>query len=107
MSRPQAGARLTFVPGARESAADEKLVRECRRRGWGLLRLVPTRKGTPDRLLLLPGGRSVFVELKRERGGVLSEIQKHRHRELRALGFEVHTPHGSPEVATMCDELVP
>ena len=45
--------------------------------------------GLPDRLLLLPGGRAVFVEVKRE-GEKMSILQTHKAVELRKLGFPVH-----------------
>ena len=35
---------------------------------------------------MLPGGVLVWVETKRPKGGRLSELQKLRHRQLRALG---------------------
>lgn len=40
----------------------------------------------PDRIVLLPGGRAVFVELKRP-GGVTSQHQLRWISRLRALGF--------------------
>ena len=43
--------------------------------------------GWPDRLILLPGGKAAFAELKCA-GGSLSQIQKERIKELRAMGFE-------------------
>ncbi|AUR81229.1 nuclease [Bacillus phage Carmen17] len=36
----------------------------------------PGQAGVPDRLILLKGGRSIFVEVKKK-GGVLSPLQKH------------------------------
>lgn len=45
--------------------------------------------GVPDRIILLPGVRILFVELKRPKGGRLSELQKWWHRKLRDLGFQV------------------
>lgn len=44
--------------------------------------------GVPDRILLLPGGRIIFVETKRPKGGVLSARQKWWRRELQRLGFQ-------------------
>ena len=44
--------------------------------------------GMPDRLILLPGGRAIFVELKSE-GSKPRKLQLIRHEELRALGFKV------------------
>lgn len=90
----------------REAAATSTLLTECRRRGWLAVRLVPTKKGIPDWLLLLPEGRTVFVELKRERGGELSKIQHHIHDGYRSLGHEVYVPEGSAEVKALCASLV-
>jgi len=45
----------------------------------------------PDRLVILPGGRVVFVELKRPKGGRLSAGQVEMIQRLRALGAEVAT----------------
>ncbi len=48
------------------------------------------RRGYPDRLVLLPRGRSVFVELKVP-GKDLSVLQKYIHDILRRLGHDVQT----------------
>lgn len=45
--------------------------------------------GMPDRIVLLPGGVIVWVETKKPKGGVVSEIQMYRHRKLRSLGQAV------------------
>lgn len=47
------------------------------------------RAGVPDLVLLFPGGRTIFVELK-SRYGKPSPAQKEFHEELRLMGFEVH-----------------
>lgn len=44
--------------------------------------------GVPDRVILLPGGRIVFAELKAAKGK-LSDVQAYRIDQLRRLGFEV------------------
>lgn len=44
--------------------------------------------GYPDRLILLPGGRCIWVEIK-SKGRTLSEIQKVRVKELRDMGHTV------------------
>ena len=48
----------------------------------------PNRRSVPDRLVLLPGGRIVFVECKRP-GGKVTGLQAREHERLRALGFDV------------------
>lgn len=44
--------------------------------------------GTPDVLVLMRGGRTLFVEIKRA-GEDPTDVQKERHRELRELGHAV------------------
>jgi len=44
--------------------------------------------GVPDRMVLLPGGKVIFIELKAP-GKKLRKIQEHRAKELRELGFQV------------------
>lgn len=43
--------------------------------------------GVPDRIVLLPGGRIIFVELKRPKGGRLSRMQEWWREKLTNLGF--------------------
>lgn len=47
-------------------------------------------RGVPDRLIVLPGPRVVFVELKRPAGGVISALQHWWRDRLVALGCEHH-----------------
>lgn len=48
----------------------------------------PSRRGVPDRLITLPGGRIVFVELKAP-GKKPTKLQLKDHERRRALGCEV------------------
>ncbi len=56
--------------------------------------------GVPDRLVLMPGARVYFVELKRPKGGVISPMQKWWADKLRGLGFDVYFLHTRDELAT-------
>ena len=73
----------------REKQVEAKLVRAVREAGGMCPKLVsPGLAGMPDRLLLLPGCRIGFVEVKAP-GERPRTLQLYRHQQLRALGFPV------------------
>lgn len=59
-----------------------------RHKGLCLKWVCPGWSGVPDRIILLPGGRIVFAETKRPKGGEVRELQKWWHKKLRELGFK-------------------
>lgn len=71
-----------------EKEIEAKLVKAVKDRGGLCLKWVcPGWAGVPDRIVLLPGGRAMFVELKRPKGGKLSSRQKWWRKKLMDLGF--------------------
>lgn len=74
-----------------ERDLERHLVRAVKRAGGEAYKWVsPGRRGVPDRLVVLPGGRVVGVEVKRPGGGgVLSALQRIECGRLRELGVEV------------------
>lgn len=73
-----------------EKGIETKLRNEVKRlRGWAIKLLSTYQKGLPDRMVLMPGGRIYFVELKSE-GKKPTAIQLWVHEQLRALGFKVY-----------------
>lgn len=71
-----------------EKDIEKALGRMVGRFGGLCLKLVcPGWAGVPDRLVLLPGGHVIFVELKRPKDGVISARQKWWANKLKALGF--------------------
>jgi VRR-NUC domain len=54
----------------REALIDQKCFKEALLRGGMLMRLRPPPAGVPDRLLLMPGGHVVFIEMKTATGRV-------------------------------------
>jgi len=72
-----------------ESDVEAKLVRGVEKLGGMCLKFRPDdHEGFPDRLVLLPGRRDIWVELKRP-GGRLSAMQALQHRKLKRLGRDV------------------
>ena len=71
-----------------EKDIEKKLVDIVRSHGGLCLKWVcPGWSGVPDRIILLPGGQVIFAEVKRPKGGKLSELQKYWGERLRSLGF--------------------
>ena len=60
--------------------------------------------GMPDRLVLLPGGRMGFVELKAP-GRKPRALQLARHRLLRRLGFKVYVIDEINQIDSVLEEI--
>lgn len=72
-----------------EKWLERELVRLIGKRGGLALKYANANQtGYPDRLVLLPGGRLVFVEVK-TKGRKPTTLQSLRHDQLRGLGFPV------------------
>lgn len=73
----------------RESSIEGDLVIGVEAKGGECLKFVsPGRRGPPDRIVLMPGSKIIFVETKAP-DGVLKSWQSRYHVMLRALGFRV------------------
>ncbi|MDF2873346.1 MAG: hypothetical protein K0R22_29 [Sporomusa sp.] len=73
-----------------ERTIEKRFKREVEKRGAKAWKFVsPGMSGVPDRIVLKPGGRIVFVEMKDE-GKNLEPLQMKRAAELEALGFTVY-----------------
>ena len=72
--------------------------------GWAVKLTSPGTAGMPDRLLLLPGGRALLVELKAPEGK-LRPIQQRRHQQLKNLGFTVHTINSQQQIDELINEI--
>jgi hypothetical protein len=62
--------------------------------GGHTIKLAPTEKGVPDRLVAFPGGRLFLVELKTDTGS-LSPAQVVWHSRMDDLGVRVHVLYGA------------
>jgi len=74
----------------RESKLEHRLVREVERIGGKAPKWVsPGTRGVPDRLVILPGGRTIYVEMKAP-GKPLEPLQVRWAKILRNLGQRVY-----------------
>lgn len=72
-----------------EKLVERKLTKLVKQNGGLSLKFTsPGFDGVPDRLLLFPGGRAVFAEIKTT-GKRPRPLQLHRHEMLRSMGFKV------------------
>lgn len=72
-----------------EKVLEAKLRKEVEARGGKALKLLSQlHRGLPDRLILLPGGWTIFVEIKTT-GKKPTELQRHCHGQLRQMDFPV------------------
>jgi hypothetical protein len=60
--------------------------------------------GMPDRIVLLPGGRMGFVEVKAP-GKVPRPLQEARHRMLRRLGFKVYVLDRAEQIIQILEDI--
>ena len=89
----------------RESTIEKKLVAAVRARGGMAAKFVsPGMNGMPDRLVLLPGGRMGFVELKAP-GKKPQLVQELRMRQLRRLGFKAYVIDGTEQIGGVLDAI--
>ena len=89
----------------RESLIERKLVIEVKKRGGLAVKFVsPGLDGVPDRLVLFPGGKLAFVELKAP-GKTMRPLQEKRARQLTALGFQVYCVDNKEKIGGVLDEI--
>lgn len=73
----------------REKEVEEYLVKKVKAAGGRAYKFVsPGNDGVPDRIVMFPGGRIVFVEVKAP-GKKQTELQQAQSAKIRALGQEV------------------
>lgn len=84
-----------------ESRVENEFFSAVKRLGGSTIKLAPTTKGVPDRLVVLPApeAKVFFVELKAD-GGELSRIQKVWIKRARGQGVRVDVVTGMTGVRT-------
>ena len=89
----------------RESKIEKKLVTVTKAKGGIAPKFTsPGFDGMPDRLILLPGGKMAFAELKAP-GKKPRPLQEARHNLLRRLGFKVYVIDRLEQIESVLDEI--
>ena len=91
----------------KESTIEARLVKMVRERGGLSYKFTsPSSPGVPDRIIILPDGRTIYVELKTEIGQ-LAKIQKYQISVMRAHGADVRVIKGMDAVKAFVEEVLP
>ena len=89
-----------------ERAIEQRLVEAVRKAGGLCPKFVsPGWDGVPDRIVLLPGGKMGFVELKAP-GQKLRPLQRRRRERLERLGFRVFVIDGVEQIGGVLHEIL-
>ena len=89
----------------REKVIEQKLVAEVKKAGGICPKWVaPGFDGVPDRIVMFPGGKLAFVEVKAP-GEKPRPLQRARHELLRRLGFKVFVLDNVEKIGGMIDEI--
>lgn len=89
-----------------EKTIERRLCQEILALGGLAWKLIsPGTAGVPDRLILLPGGRVAFVEVKAP-GQIMRPLQARRKAQLEALGFQVYCLDGVKQIAGIIQSMM-
>ena len=90
-----------------EKKIEQKLVKAVNKAGGICPKFVsPGMDGMPDRLVLMPGGCMAFVETKAP-GKKPRLLQRYRHMQLRALGFQVFVVDAPEQIGEVLHAVSP
>ena len=91
--------------GAKENQVETYLHKRVVEAGGKTYKWVsPNCVGVPDRIVIMPGGKVFFVEVK-ALDGRLSHVQIRRLKELEALGANVRALFGTEEVDKFVEKI--
>jgi hypothetical protein len=89
----------------KESYIEKQLEKMVREKGGLCFKFVsPGSPGVPDRIVITPDGRTIFVELKAETGS-LQKIQQWQIERMRKCGADVRVVRGLQEAKDFVTEV--
>jgi hypothetical protein len=88
-----------------EGMLERRLKHEVEKNGGMALKFTsPSMAGLPDRIVLIPGGKAIFVEMKAP-GKKLRPLQQKRKSQLEAIGFTVYCLDSIQSIETFIREV--
>ena len=94
------------IVSASEKVLEAELRERCKVLGWMCIKLTSQyQRGLPDRLILMPGGRVCFAEIKTT-GKKPTALQRVTHERLRALGYRVEVVDTTERLDNLIVELL-
>lgn len=89
----------------REKMIESRLVQEVQSRGGLCWKFTSTgTDGVPDRIVLMPGGKIAFVEVKAP-GEKMRALQIRRKQQLERVGFSVYCLDSLEQIRPILDEV--
>ena len=89
----------------REKTIEEKFKERAKKEGYLAWKFISIgNDGVPDRIVLMPGARVYFVEVKAP-GKELRPLQRKRKRELERLGFKVFVLDAIEKIDEIIEEI--
>ncbi|WMZ82782.1 VRR-NUC domain-containing protein [Staphylococcus pseudintermedius] len=74
----------------KETNLEQYLVKEIKKENGLCLKWVsPGTKGVPDRIIIMPDGKTYFVEMKQNKGRI-DPLQKYMHKQFNLRGHKVY-----------------
>lgn len=94
------------IVSASEKVLEAELRERCKTLGWMCIKLTSQyQRGLPDRLILMPGSRVCFAEIKTT-GKKPTALQRVTHERLRALGYRVEVVDTTESLDNLIVELL-
>lgn len=88
-----------------EKEVEKFLVREVKKLGGISFKFIsPGNAGVPDRIVILPSGKVLFVELKTDKGK-LTKLQEVQIKKISDLGADARVLRGIEEVKEFINEI--
>lgn len=89
-----------------ESTIQGRIIKRLEAKGCTVIKIIRANKsGIPDLLVLCPGGKAVFIEVKKP-GSVASKLQQYYIELLRKLGFTAIVCDDVEDASAMVDRVM-